>query len=107
MWKLQSIQKGVGQLSLRGPWQLIIKVTGFRDKKRDMSAFVFEAVNIQGDCVLFAVNSSLTGTAFGILLEAVVDACLTAKYHGFHGVLFLTDSRGMIKTFNTRKALDW
>ena len=44
--------------------------------------------------VFLAVNSSLVGAAEGFLLEAVVDACLTAKYHGFHSILFLSDSRG-------------
>ena len=38
-----------------GSWQLIIKVTGFRDK-RNRSAFGFEVVNIWGDNVFLAVN---------------------------------------------------
>ncbi|XP_050278159.1 uncharacterized protein LOC126719671 [Quercus robur] len=93
--------------SAAGSWQLIIKVTGFRDKKRNRSAFGFEAVNIQGESVFLAVNSSLVGAVEEFLLEAVVDACLTAKYHGFHSILFLSDSRGLVKLFNTRKASDW
>ena len=57
--------------------------------------------------MFFAVNSSLIGVASRFLLEAVMDACLTANHHGFHSILFLSDSRGMVKTFNTRKASDW
>ena len=36
-----------------------------------------------------------------------MDDCLTTKYHGFHSILFLSDSRGLVKLFNTRKASDW
>ena len=57
--------------------------------------------------MFLVVNSSLVGAAEGFLLEAVVDACLTAKYHGFHSILFLSDSRGLVKLFNTKKASDW
>ena len=57
--------------------------------------------------MFLAVNSSLVGAAEGFLLEAMVDACLIAKYHGFHSILFLSDSRGLVKLFNTRKASDW
>ena len=57
--------------------------------------------------MFFGVNSSLTDTALGFLLEAMVEACLTAKHHGFSRVLLLSDSKGMVKIFNTRRASDW
>ena len=68
--------------SVAGPWQLIIEVAGFRDKKKNRSAYVNEAVNIKGDCMFFGVNSSLARTAPGVLLEAVVEAGLIAENHG-------------------------
>ena len=93
--------------SVAGSWQLIIKVTGFRDKKKNRSAFVYEAVNLQGVRVFLGVNSSLAGTTLCFLLEAVVEACLTAKHHGSTRVLLLSDSKGMVKIFNTRRVFDW
>ncbi|KAK9988746.1 hypothetical protein SO802_028985 [Lithocarpus litseifolius] len=77
---------------------------GVFDSLYRFSSLFFESV--QGDSVFLAVNSSLVGAASGLLLEAVVDACLTANHHGFHSILFLSDSRGLVKTFNTRKASD-
>ena len=56
--------------------------------------------------MFFGVNSSLARTASRILLEAVVEACLIAKHHGLRHVLFLSDSRGLVKVFNSGRASD-
>ena len=110
-----SVQQNSNLLSIRpepptqsaaGPWQLIIKVAGFRNKKKNRRAYVYEAVNIQGDCMFFGVNSSLARTAPGVLLEAVVEACLIAENHGLHHVLFLSNCRGLVKVFNSGRASD-
>lgn len=83
------------------------KVAGFRNKKKKMCAYVYEAVNPQGVGVFFGVNSSLTRTTIGCLLEAVVEASLIATNHDFQRILFLSDSRELVKAFNSRKAPDW
>ena len=92
--------------SAAGPWQLIIIVAGFRNKKKNRRAYVYEAVNIQGDCMFFGVNSSLARTAPGVLLEAVVEAGLIAENHGQHHVLFLSDCRGLVKVLNSGRVSD-
>ena len=92
--------------SAAGPWQLIIKVAGFRNKKKNRRAYVYEAINTQGDFMFFGANSSLARTAPGVLLEAVVEACLIAENHGLHHVLFLSDCRGLVKVFNSGRASD-
>lgn len=68
--------------STAGPWQLIIKVVGFRNKRKKRCAYVYEAVNPQGECVCFGVSNSLARTALGVMLEAVVEGCFTAINHG-------------------------
>jgi len=86
-----------------GSWQLIIKVSGFRDRKKNRSAFVYEAVNLQGVRVFFGVNSSLADTPLGFFLKAVVEACLTAKHHGFSHVLLLRLCLVYVKYFPKNK----
>ena len=93
--------------SAAGPGQLIIKVAGFINKKKKRSAYVYEAINPQGVCVFFGVNSSVARTATGCLLEAVLEASLTTTTHNLQQILFLSDCRGLIRTFNNRRASDW
>ena len=62
--------------SASGPWQLIIKVAGSRNKKKKRRAYAYEAINPQGVGVFVGVNSSTARTATGCLLEAVVEASL-------------------------------
>lgn len=57
--------------------------------------------------MFFGVNGSLARTTTGYLLEAMVEASLTAKNHGFQRLLFLSYSRGLITAFNTKRAPDW
>ena len=57
--------------------------------------------------MFFGVNNSLARTAIRCLLEAVVEAHLTATNHDLQRVLFLSDSRGPVKAFNTKRAPDW
>ncbi|KAK9995595.1 hypothetical protein SO802_020281 [Lithocarpus litseifolius] len=93
--------------SAAGLWQLILKVAGFRNKRKNRCAYVYEAVNLQGACVLFGVSSSVTRTALGVLLEAVVEACFTASNHGLQQILILSDSRGLVKAFHNRRTSSW
>lgn len=65
--------------SMAGSWQLIIKVAGFRNKKKNRRAYVFEAVNMLEVSMFFSVNSSLARIVPRVLLEAVVEACLIAE----------------------------
>ena len=66
-----------------GAWQLILKVAGFRCKRKKQCAYVYEAVNLQGACVFFSISNSVATTAFGVFLEAVVEACFTTFNRGF------------------------
>ena len=93
--------------SAAGSWQLILKVTGFKNKRKNRCAYVYEAINLQGACVLFGVSSSVSSTALGVLLEAVVEACFTASNHGFQQILILSDSRGLLKAFNSKRTSSW
>ena len=54
--------------SAAGPWQLIIKIAGYKNKKMKRSAYVYEAINSQGVGLFFGVSSNLARTATGVLL---------------------------------------
>lgn len=57
--------------------------------------------------MLFGVSSSVSSTALGVLLEAVVEACFMASNHGLLQILILGDSRGLLKAFNNRGTSSW
>ena len=90
-----------------GPWQLIIKVAGSRYKKKKRRAYAYEAINTQGVGVFSGVNSSIARTTTGCLLEAVVEASLTATAHNFQRILFISDCRGLTRTLDSKRASNW
>ena len=94
-------------LSSTRDWQLIIKIAGVRSRRPCRLGTDYEALTIQGERVFFGVNSSNARTTTGALLEAVVEAGMTAKDQGFNQVLYLTDSRKLLQTFKIKTASDW
>ena len=56
--------------------------------------------------MFYGVNSSVAGTADGALLEAMVEAVIKAKNHGFQYILFLGASKHLIQLFQHRKTTD-
>ncbi|KAL0009306.1 hypothetical protein SO802_010808 [Lithocarpus litseifolius] len=56
----------------------------------------YEAITVLGDRVFLGAVSSRARTASGALLEAVVEAGITATNQGFHQVLFLSDCRDFL-----------
>ncbi|KAF3951501.1 hypothetical protein CMV_022852, partial [Castanea mollissima] len=93
--------------SALGAWQLILKVAGFRSKRKKRCAYVYEVVNLQGACVFFGISSSVARTALAVLLEAVVEACFTAFNRGLQQILILSDSRGLLQTLHNRRTSSW
>ena len=57
--------------------------------------------------MLFGVNSSVSRTALGALLEAIVEACFTASNQGLQQILILSNNRGLLKAFNNRRTSSW
>ena len=47
---------------------------------------------MEGVCVFSSVASSLASLTTGALFEAMIAAATIARDHGFHHILFLTDS---------------
>ena len=90
-----------------GQWQLIIKIAGARCKKPKRCSFAYEAVNMLGDNIFFGVDSSVAGSTCRAMLEAMVEACIRARNHGFQKVLFLGDSRRLVLAFIKKKAPEW
>ena len=53
--------------------------------------------------MFYGVNSSVADTTCGALLDAMVEAALKAKNHGFQYILFLGTSRHLVHLFQHRK----
>ena len=53
--------------------------------------------------MFYGVNSSVVDTTCGALLDAMVEAALKAKNHGFQFVLFLGTSRQLVNLIQHRK----
>ena len=57
--------------------------------------------------MFYGVNSSVADTTCGALLDAMVEAALKAKNHGFQYILFLGTSRHLVHLFQYRKTTNW
>ena len=84
-------------------WQLIVKLAGARSRKPNSWSSAYEAITRQGDCLFYGVNSCVAGTAVEALLDAMVEAAIKAKNHGFQYILFLGASRHLVQLFQHRK----
>ena len=95
--------------SAAGQWQFIIKIARVRRKKSRKSAYAFEAKNMQGDIMFCGVISSTARSAYGATQEAMVEAALKAKPHGFQRILILISNRkSLIQVMNKEKKIpDW
>ena len=57
--------------------------------------------------MFFGVASTSATTSTRALLEAVIEAGLIAKDQGFHNVLFLSNSKGLMQIIKKKCATDW
>jgi len=49
--------------------------------------------------LFYGVNSSVVGTTCGAMLDAMVEAAIKAKNHGFQCILFLRASKHLVQLF--------
>ena len=56
---------------------------------------------------IYFIYFCLARTATRCLLEAVVEASLTATVYNFQRILFLSDYGGLFTTLNSKTASDW
>ena len=62
---------------------------------------------MQGDSIFYSVTSSAAKATCGAMLDAVVEAGIRVKNHGYQQVLFLGASRKLVQVFRNRKTSDW
>ncbi|XP_075666014.1 uncharacterized protein LOC142635829 [Castanea sativa] len=92
---------------LVGQWDLIIKIAGVRKKQVRRSAYSYEAQNIQGNIVFRGCHSSAAKSAYGALLEALVEAAVLARRYGFSHILALSSSKRLVQQFNGDSSPTW
>ena len=81
-----------------GQWQLIIKIAGVRRRKAKRSAWAYEAKNLQGVIMFCGVASSTAISTYGAVQEALVEAAIKARSHGYHRILLLSNSRNLVQS---------
>ena len=81
---------------LGGHWDFIIRIAGVRQKRVKRSAYAYEALNSQGTIVCSGCHSSAADSAYGALLEAMVDAAMQARRCGFSQLLFMSSSKRLV-----------
>uniref|UniRef100_A0A7N2LM14 Uncharacterized protein n=1 Tax=Quercus lobata TaxID=97700 RepID=A0A7N2LM14_QUELO len=62
---------------------------------------------MQGVSVFFRVACSAARSKGGTMFEAMVDAAIRAKHHGFQYILFLGDDRRVVQAFRKKRSTDW
>ena len=102
-----SEQIRTGRQSVSGDWQIIIKLVDSRSRKLHRYGTAYEALTVQGEKVFFGAISSNAQTSTGALLEAMLEAVLTAKGQGFQQILVLSNSRSLLQTYKNNTASDW
>ncbi|KAF3954666.1 hypothetical protein CMV_020015 [Castanea mollissima] len=102
-----SDQSRLGRPSVAGDWQIIIKIVNSRSRKFHRYGTVYEGLTVQGEKVFFGAISSTARTSTGALLEAMLEAVLTAKSQGFQHILVLSNSRSLMQTYRHNTTMDW
>ena len=92
---------------LGGHWDFIIRIAGVRQKRVKRSAYAYEALNSQGTIVCSGCHSSAADSAYGALLEAMVDAAMQARRCGFSQLLFMCSSKGLVYQFSRTSIPNW
>ena len=57
--------------------------------------------------MFFEVACSATRSNGVVMFEAMVEAAIRAKQHGFQYVLFLGDDRRVVQAFRKKRSTDW
>ncbi|KAK9989146.1 hypothetical protein SO802_029385 [Lithocarpus litseifolius] len=78
-----------------------------RQKRVKRSAYAYEALNIQGTIVCSECHSSVADSAYGALLEAMVDAAMQARRCGFSQLLFMRSSKRLVYQFSRTSIPNW
>ena len=71
------------------------------------SAYAYEALNSQGTIVFSGCHSSAADSAYGALMEAMVDAAMQARGCGFSQLLFMSSSKRLVYQFSRTRIPNW
>uniref|UniRef100_A0A7N2MKQ3 Uncharacterized protein n=1 Tax=Quercus lobata TaxID=97700 RepID=A0A7N2MKQ3_QUELO len=62
---------------------------------------------MRGVSGFFGVASCAARSKGGAMFNAMVDATIRAKHHGFQYILFLGDDRRVVQAFRKKRSTDW
>ncbi|KAK9991678.1 hypothetical protein SO802_026663 [Lithocarpus litseifolius] len=88
--------------SMGGHWDLIIKISGTKERRSGRSGLAYEAITPQGLTIFKGGASCAAAIAVEPTQEALVEAALIAKTFGFVRILFLSSRKGIVKACNLK-----
>ncbi|KAF3955923.1 hypothetical protein CMV_018913 [Castanea mollissima] len=88
--------------SIRGYWEVIIKISRAKTRRSGRTALAYEAINLQGLTIFKGGASNAAATTVGATQEALVEAAMIAKNLGFGRILFLSSSKGIVQACNLK-----
>ena len=82
-------------------------LTGVIKKRVKRSAYSYEALNSQRTTVFRGCHSSASDSAYGALMEAMVEAAEQARRCGFSQLLFMSSSKRLVHQFSRASNPNW
>ena len=76
-------------------------------KQVKRSAYSYEVQNIQGATVFRGYHSSAADSAYGAILETLVEAAVLARRYGFNQILILSSSKRLVHHFSWDSNPNW
>ena len=92
---------------IRGPWQLIIKIVGVKQKRLNRAGTAYEAKSMNGDTIIQGVSSCTAKPILVTIQEAMLEVAIKARNLGYTHFLFLSDSRRVVQVFNRECIPNW
>lgn len=68
---------------------------------------MYEARNVQGNCIFMGTFIRAAKSAFGATQEALMDAIMKAKSLGYRRILVLSDSSRLVRVSNLVQTPNW
>ena len=92
----RSTDQKICDQKIRGPWQLIIKIVGVKQKRLNRAGTTYEAKSTNGDTIMQGVSSCTAKPVLVTIQKAMLDVAIKARNLGYTHFLFLSDSRRVV-----------
>ena len=95
------------QMPTNQGWQVIIKVTAFRNRKTKRNGWAFEVKTMDGAIILKGEESNGGKSSYQSSQEAMKEAIFKSKKLGFLKMLILCNTKRLAQICNQRRNPSW